>query len=275
MKIYLNSRWYEEDAKISVTDRGFMYGEGVYESLRTYNGSIFAPLKHFERFKRSAQMLGISCKMNFEEFKSILLDGIKDLKEDCTIRVMLTNGNGKDPLFIVYVMKLQAPSQEFYSYGVDVGVSKIRKIDEFAMPALLKTTSHANLMMAKREKESFYEVLMLNSHGYLAEGLMSNIFLVENNVLVTPSLESGILDGITREVVIDLAKSLEIQISERLVNVDELFNCSEAFLTRTSAGIIPIRKIESRTLFQEEPGNITQILMENFQPYIFHRTDLW
>ncbi len=275
LKIYLDSKWYDEDVKISATDRGFMYGEGIYESLRTYNGSLFAPMKHFERFKRSAQLLGVNCKMNFDEFKSILLEGIKDEKEDCTIRVMLTTGNGNEPLFIAYIMKLQAPSEDLYNYGVNVGISKLRKIDESALPNLLKTTSHANLMIAKKEKESFYEVLMLNSRGYVAEGIMSNIFLVENNVLVTPSIETGILDGITREIVIDLAKSLEIQVAERLVNVDELFNCSEAFLTRTSAGIIPIRRIENRMLFDEEPGSITQILMENFKPYIFHRADLW
>ncbi len=275
MRIYFDSKWHDEEVRISVTDRGFMYGEGVYESLRTYNGSLFAPQKHFNRFKRSSQILGIPFKMDFEEFKSILTEGIEGIKEDCTIRVVLTNGDGKRPVLLAYIMELQAPPSDLYTYGVDVGISRLRKIDESALPPLLKTISHANLMIAREGKENFYEVLMLNSAGFVAEGLMSNIFLVENNTLVTPSIDTGILDGITREVVIDLAKSLEIRVDERLVNVDELFNCSECFLTRTSAGIIPIRKIENRSVFQDEPGVITQLLMENFRPYIFQRSDLW
>ncbi len=274
MRIYFNS-WHDEEVQISAVDRGFMYGEGVYESLRTYNGLLFAPQKHFNRFKRSSQILGIPFKMDFEEFKSILLCGIEGMKEDCTIRVVLTNGDGKKPAFLVYVMELQAPSSDLYTYGVSIGISKLRKPDESAIPAALKTTSHANLMMARRGKENFYEVLMLNSRGYVAEGLMSNVFLVENNTLVTSSIDTGILDGITREVVIDLAKSLEIRVDERLVDIDELFNCSECFLTRTSAGIIPVRKIESRYVFEDEPGGITQLLIENFRPYIFQRSDLW
>ncbi len=275
MRIYFNSKWHDEEVQISVMDRGFMYGEGVYESLRTYNGSLFAPQKHFNRFKRSSQILGIPFKMDFEEFKSILIDGIEGMKTDCTIRIVLTNGDGKRPVLLAYITDLQAPPSDLYTYGVDVGISRLRKIDESALPPLLKTISHANLMIARQGKENFYEILMLNSAGFVAEGFMSNIFLVENNTLVTPSIDTGILDGITREVVIDLAKSLEIRIDERLVNVDELFNCSECFLTRTSAGIIPIRKIENRSVFQDEPGGITQLLMENFRPYIFQRSDLW
>ncbi len=275
MRIYFDSKWHDEEVRISVMDRGFMYGEGVYESLRTYNGSLFAPQKHFNRFKRSSQILGIPFKMDFEEFKSILTEGIEGIKEDCTIRVVLTNGDGKRPVLLAYIMELQAPPSDLYTYGVDVGISRLRKIDESALPPLLKTISHANLMIAREGKENFYEVLMLNSAGFVAEGLMSNIFLVENNTLVTPSIDTGILDGITREVVIDLAKSLEIRVDERLVNVDELFNCSECFLTRTSAGIVPVRKIENRSVFQDEPGVITQLLMENFRPYIFQRSDLW
>ncbi len=275
MRIYFDSKWHDEEVRISVMDRGFMYGEGVYESLRTYNGSLFAPQKHFNRFKRSSQILGIPFKMDFEEFKSILTEGIEGIKEDCTIRVVLTNGDGKRPVLLAYIMELLAPPSDLYTYGVDVGISRLRKIDESALPPLLKTISHANLMIAREGKENFYEVLMLNSAGFVAEGLMSNIFLVENNTLVTPSIDTGILDGITREVVIDLAKSLEIRVDERLVNVDELFNCSECFLTRTSAGIVPVRKIENRSVFQDEPGVITQLLMENFRPYIFQRSDLW
>lgn len=275
MRIYFDSKWQDGEVKISVTDRGFMYGEGVYESLRTYKGAIFAPHKHFERFRRSAQLLGLTCKMAFEEFKSVLDEGLKGLNEDCTIRVVLTTGDGKKPIFLAYVMELQAPSSDLYTYGVDIGISKMRKEDESSLPSALKTISHANLMVARIGKEDFYEILMLNSRGFVAEGLMSNVFFVENNTLVTPSVETGILGGITREVVIDLAKSLEIKMEERYVNVDELFNCSECFLTRTSAGIVPVRRIESRLLLQGEPSGLTQLLIENFKPYIFQRSDLW
>ncbi len=275
MKIYFNGEWHDSDVKISVLDRGFMYGEGIYESLRTYNGAIFAPMKHFERFKRSAKILSIPFMIDFEEFKSLLNDGIKGISADCTIRVVLTGGDGKNPNLIIYMMELQAPDPDLYTYGVDVGISKLRRISNFSLPSILKTTSHANYAIARQGKENFYEVLVLNEDGFVAEGLMSNVFLVENMTLITPSLETGILDGITREVIIDLAKSLEIDVQERLVNVDELFNCSEIILSRTSAEIIPVRKIESRLIFENDPGGITQFLMENFRPYILQRQDLW
>jgi branched-chain amino acid aminotransferase len=274
MKVYLDGEWSTE-AKISVLDRGFMYGEGVYESLRTYSGNIFSPRKHYERFKISAVILGIPFEVEFTEFMKILNEGIEGMESDCTIRTVITNGDGKKPAFLVYVMELQAPDPDLYTYGVNVGISKFRRIQDVAIPSALKTTSHASSMMARQGKENFYEILMLNDKGFVAEGLMSNIFFVENLNLITPSIETGILDGITREVVIDLARSLEIKVEERLVNVDELFNCSEMFLTRTSAAIIPVRKIESRLLFENEPGGVTQFLMENFNSYILQRQDLW
>lgn len=276
MRIWIDGRWADgKDASVSAADRGFMYGEGIYESLRTYDGALFAPAYHYERFRRSADILGLPVEIDFSRFESTILEGLEGIEKDCTVRVVLTSGDGKIPSLLIYVMELQAPSSDLYSYGVDVGISRSRKPSESFMPSLLKTISHANLMLARRGKEDFYEILLLNGEGFVAEGLTSNLFLVENEKLVTPSIQSGILDGITRKVVTDLAGSLGVTVEERTVNVDELFNCSEIFLTRTSAGIIPVRKIESRLLFENEPGGITELLMENFRPYIFQRQDLW
>jgi branched-chain amino acid aminotransferase len=274
MKVYANGKWSEE-AFVSVYDRGFMYGEGVYESLRTYDGRIFAPRQHYERLKRSAELMGLPCKMNYQTLMSTIQEGIADIEKDVTIRVMLTSGDGKDSNLFIYVMELQAPNPDLYTYGVDIGISRFRKIPSICLPSTLKTSSHAYLRLARKEKREFYEVIFLNYHGFVAEGSMSNIFLVENGVLVTPSLESDILDGITRRVVIDLASSLGISVEERFVNVDELFNCSEIFLTRTSAEIIPVRRIENRTLFENEPSGLTTVLSENFRDYIFNESKYW
>ncbi len=276
MRVWLNGQWFfEGDVKVSVTDRGFMYGEGIYESLRTYGGSLFAPSFHYDRFRRSANILGLPFKMDLAEFKSTIAEGLKGLEKDCTVRMALTSGDGETQNSVVYIMELQAPSADLYTYGVNVGISKFRKPSVASIPSTLKTISHANLMLARRGKEEFYEVLLLNNEGFLAEGLMSNVFLVENEKIVTPSVDSGILDGITRNIVMDLAKSLGIALEERKVDIDELFNCSEIFLTRTSAEIVPVRRVESRLLFENEPGGITELLIENFRPYIFQRHDLW
>ncbi len=274
MKVYADGKWSDE-AFVSVYDRGFMYGEGIYESLRTYNGRVFAPHQHYERLRRSAELMGMPCKLDYQKLMAIIEEGIKDIKEDVTIRVMVTKGDGKDTNLFIYIMELQAPNEDLYTYGVDIGISRFRKIPSFCVPSTLKTTSHAYLSLVRKEKEEFYEVIFLNHLGFVAEGTMSNIFLVENGVLVTPSLDSDILDGITRRVVIDLATSLGISVEERLVNVDELFNCSEIFLTRTSAEIIPVRRIESRTLFENEPSGLTVLLSENFRSYALNESKYW
>ncbi|WP_456400800.1 aminotransferase class IV [Mesoaciditoga sp.] len=274
MKVYSNGEW-KEDAVVSVYDRGFMYGEGIYESLRTYNGRLFAPHQHYERLKRSAQLMGLPCKLDYDELISIIQDGIENLDKDVTIRVMVTTGDGKETNLLIYIMELQAPHSDLYTYGVDVGISRLRKIPSICLPSTLKTTSHAYLSLARREKREFYEIIFLNYQGFVAEGTMSNVFLVEDGTLVTPSLESDILDGITRRVVIELATSLGISVEERFVNVDELFNCSELFLTRTSAGIIPVRRIENRTIFENEPSGLTTLLSDNFKDYIFNEEKYW
>ncbi len=274
MKVYANGKWNAE-AVVSVYDRGFMYGEGIYESLRTYDGRIFAPRQHYERLRRSAELMGLTCKLNYHQLMSIIQEGLEGIENDVTIRVMITSGNGKDTNLFVYIMDLQAPNEDLYTYGVDIGISRFRKIPSFCIPSNLKSTSHAYLRLARKEKGEFYEIIFLNHEGFVAEGTMSNIFLVENGVLVTPSLDSDILDGITRKVVIELASSLGISVEERLVNVDELFNCSEIFLTRTSAGIIPVRRIETRTLFENEPSGLTVLLSENFRAYILNESKYW
>ncbi len=274
MKVFHDGKWSEE-AVVSVYDGGFMRGEGVYESLRTYDGRIFAPRQHYERLRRSAEIMGLQCKLDFRQLMSIMEEGVKDAKQDVTIKVLVTSGEREKPNLFVYIMELQAPNADLYTYGVDIGISKFRKIPSICVPATLKTTSHAYLRLARKEKGEFYELIFLTYEGFVSEGTMSNVFLVEDGVLVTPSLNCDILDGVTRRVVLELANSLGIETEERKVDVDELFNCSEIFLTRTSAEIIPVRKVESRTLFENEPSGLTVLLSENFRSYIFDEQKYW
>ena len=274
MKIYFNGQWMDE-AYISATDRAFMYGEGVYESLRTYSMKLFAPHQHYERLKRSLDILGLSIEWSFSEFEKIIYEGLEGVEKDCTVRVMVSSGDGDNPNLVVYIMELQAPDEDLYTYGVDVGISHFRAIPSISVPSIMKTSSHAHLRLARREKKGFYEVIFLNYEGFVAEGSMSNVFLIEDDTIVTPSIETGILDGVTRDVVIKLTHSFEMPVEERFVNVDELFNCSEIFLTRTSAEIIPVRKIENRVLFENEPNGLTTFLSENFKPYVLNEPSLW
>ncbi len=277
MKIYFNGQWMDE-AYVSATDRAFMYGEGVYESLRTYNKKLFAPHQHYERLKRSLEILALPVELSFSRFEKIIYDGLKDVEKDCTIRVMVSSGDEDEPdnpNLIVYIMELQAPNEDLYTYGVNVGISHLRAIPSVSVPSILKTSSHAYLRIARREKKEFYEVIFLSYEGFVAEGSMSNIFLIEDDTIVTPSIETGILDGVTRNVVIKLARSFGMPVEERFINVDELFNCSEIFLTRTSAEIIPVRKIESRVLFENEPNGLTTLLAENFKSYILNEPSFW
>lgn len=241
----------------------------VYETLRTYNRLPFAAWKHYERWNRSLSFFGLTAPITFERYMKILSEGIEKLEGEVRMKVYFSLKSHK--VLVVFQPLPRANVEE----GVSVKFARYRRIPDLSTPPFLKITGRTDIVLARRDIKDCYDVLIIGASGQLCEGSFSNVFLVKDGVLVTPSLESGILDGITRENVIELAKSLDITVEERIVQAWEVFTADEVFLTHTSMGVVPVRKVEDRILFEEEAGPITKTLMENFEPFALNRKENW
>lgn len=271
----VNGQWIEpEQANISIFNRGFLFGDGVYETIRTYSKKPFALEKHLKRLKYSAEKLKIELP-DLSLLTSIVYEGIERMSkfiedDEIYVRMIVTRGTSEfslrivnaSPDFILIFKPLKISCKE----GVKIKISKIRKIPSESVDPRIKAIGQIDKILARLElSNDEYEAIMLSSKGYLAEGTMSNIFIVSNNKLITPSLETGILNGITRDIVIEVARKKSIEVEERLVELSELFNADEVFLTHTSAEIVPVRYVEK---IEKEYGPITSSLQSGFREFI-------
>ncbi|PLV58316.1 aminotransferase class IV [Thermotoga sp. KOL6] len=241
----------------------------AYETLRTYNRIPFAAYKHYKRLERSVSFFNIALSFKFEEFLGILKEGVRHFDCESRIRVYVSVDSGE--AFFVF-SPLKIPNVEM---GVDTKIASVRRIPTLSTPPNLKITGRTDIVLARREIKDCYDVILLGVNGEVCEGSFSNIFLVKEGRLITPSIETGILDGITRENVIKLADTLEIPVEERTVWVWELFEADEVFLTHTRVGIVPVRRLNEHLFFEEEPGPVSTTLMENFEPFVLNLEENW
>ncbi|MEJ5229506.1 MAG: aminotransferase class IV [Pseudothermotoga sp.] len=271
-------RWLKKpEATLSVDEPGLLYGGVPYETLRTYQHRLFAGKYHYDRLTVSAKYLGMEIPMSYEQFRQVILQGLEEFDGDVSIRVLLLP-RGKISAFsyqldfcelVVYMDQLKvSPLHE----KVKVKVSKIRKIDPTATPADLKAVGRTDILLAKATKGDAYDVLMLGSKGQLCEGTFTNLFIVKNGRVVTPSLDSGILPGITRKNVIGLCNSLLIPVEERWVELSELYGADEVFLTHTSRGIVPVDELDGWRVFSKSLG---EFLSQRFEDYINSIEENW
>ncbi len=250
MYIYTGEGWKEGSAKFAP------FEPIVYESLRTYGNVVFAFEEHMNRLKRSASFLGITTiPLRYIERA---LDDFKKLK-------------GEDHRFRIYLKAdgtvfLEASEIGHHPGSVEIRLSRWRKPHPSSVPPDFKVLYNPSSLLARLEKGKAYEALMMNSSGFVAEGTFSNVFLVKKGILITPSLETGILSGITRKHVIDLARDLGIKVEERFVETWELFEAEEIFLTHTSYEIVPVSRLNENVY--AAPGEITKTLRENFRRFI-------
>ncbi len=266
----------DQEAVLSLSDPVFLYGGVVYETLRSYDGRIFAGKFHYERLENSAKYIGCKLPMDYQNFKDVLNEAVEKLNCDVSIRVLLLP-KGKISTFeynpdsselIIYASPLTVRKSE----EVVVKVSNIRKIDSLATPADFKSVGRTDILLAKASKGNAYDVLMLGSKGQLCEGTFTNVFIVKDSKVITPSLESGILPGITRKNVIEMCKSLGIQLEERTVELSELYGADEVFLTHTSRGIVPVNKIDNWKIYKTE---FASELSRFFEEYIKKVEENW
>ena len=269
MYIFLNKTIVpESDAVVSVYDRGFLYGDGIYETMRAYNGVVFMLEKHLERLGRSALLTRLDIPETGFITDAVCRTMEANKLSDAYIRVTVSRGKGpigldpelcKEPTFVVITEDFREYPGHLYSDGVKLVIAKTRRNLVSAINPRIKSLNFLNNIFAKMEAKEggAYEAVMLNAEGLIAEGTVSNIFFVKDNVLCTPALDVGVLDGITREMVISLAKKNAIRVSEGKFYPADLFNASEVFFTNTTSEIMPVSQVE---LIAYKVGEITKSL---------------
>ncbi|HHT9159553.1 MAG TPA: branched-chain-amino-acid transaminase [Candidatus Brocadiaceae bacterium] len=278
LKIYINGQILpQEDAKISVFDHGLLYGDGVFEGIRAYNGKIFTLEEHLDRLYDSATAISLKIPMT----KAELADAIKNTMEannmkDSYIRLVVTRGVGKlgldpnkcaTPQIIIITDTIELYPKALYEKGLDIVTVTTIRNHFSALDPKIKSLNYLNNILAKIEsiQAGAGEALMLNKDGYVAECAGDNIFIYKNKTLLTPPTSAGILVGITRNVVMKLAAEMEIKVKEELITRYDLYIAEECFLTGTAAEIIPVVKIDGRTIGTGKPGKITSNLLKRYR----------
>jgi branched-chain amino acid aminotransferase len=282
-KVYINGKLYPKDeAKISVFDHGLLYGDGVFEGIRCYNGNVFKFSEHIERLYDSAMAISMEIKLTRDELKDAVINTLKanNLKNSY-IRLVVTRGVGRlglnpficsESQIIIITDFIQLYSKELYEKGLDVIIVPTIRNHSNALNPNIKSLNYLNNILAKIEciNAGATEGIMLNKDGYVAEGTGDNIFIVKDNEVLTPPASAGILIGITRNVVIELAKNAGMTAKEEQLTRDDLYNADECFLTGTAAEIIPVVNIDGRKIASGKPGKVTLSLLKKYQELTTH-----
>jgi branched-chain amino acid aminotransferase len=277
LKVYINGTLYDkDDAKISVYDHGLLYGDGVFEGMRVYGGKVFRMPEHLERLWNSAKAIWLEIPLTPEALGQAVDETVKaNGIEDGYVRLVVTRGAGtlgldpnrcSNPQVIIIADYITLYPREYYEQGLHiVTVSTIRN-HPAALSPRIKSLNYLNNILAKIEglQAGCVEALMLNQKGEVAECTGDNIFLVRKGELLTPSVEAGILEGITRAVVLDLARELKIPVRETPLTKHDVYIADECFLTGSAAEIVPVTKVDSRKIGDGAPGPITLRLLDRF-----------
>jgi branched-chain amino acid aminotransferase len=281
MKIFIDGQYYDEqNAKISVFDHGLLYGDGVFEGIRAYNGRVFKLKEHIDRLFYSAKAILLNLPMSHAEICKAVVDTCRQNSiRDGYIRLVVTRGAGglglnpnrcKSPSVIVIADKIQLYPPEFYEKGLTIiTVPTTRNLHSALNPAI-KSLNYLNNILAKIEANNggCEEAIMLNAEGFVAECTGDNIFIVKANQLLTPPLSAGALYGITRGVVMELARQSGLQVGEPNLTRYDLFNADECFLTGTGAEVVPVVKIDGRVIGAGVPGPKTLELVKKYHELV-------
>jgi branched-chain amino acid aminotransferase len=278
MKIYIDGKYYNRaDARVSVFDHGFLYGDGIFEGIRVYNGSIFKLRQHIDRLYHSAKAILLDIPLERGDMERAVLDTVQmNKKKNGYIRLIVTRGEGllgiepsscKSPSVIIIVGDIRLYPEEYYRKGIAIITSSSRRIPPDCLDPRIKSLNYLNNIMAKLEAKQAgcLEAVILNRDGFVAECTGDNIFIVKNDELFTPAPYHGSLDGITRQTVIELAEGLGIKTHETSLTRYDLYNADESFMTGTGAEIMPVIKIDGREISECLPGAVTKKLIKSFQ----------
>jgi branched-chain amino acid aminotransferase len=278
LTIYLDGRFVDEaEARVSVFDHGFLYGDGVFEGIRAYDGRVFRLDEHVERLYHSAQAIMLDLPLSQREMREVVLETCRrnDIRNGY-IRVVCSRGAGdlgidprncrRGPTVVCIADKLTMYPRSMYEEGMAVITTTTRRNSPAALDPGIKSLNYLNNILAKIEvnRAGVGEGLMLNGEGYVAEATGDNIFIVDGGELVTPPPYVGILEGITRNCVIELAGSLGVPFAEKVFTLLAVYRAEECFLTGTGAEVIPVVRVDDRQIGDGRPGPVTRRIMEAF-----------
>jgi len=284
LKIWLDNKLVDEaEAKISVFDHGVLYGDGVFEGIRIYDGKVFELNAHIKRLYESAKVIRLEMPMGKAELikaaqKTVEANGVVD----GYIRLVVTRGIGNLGLnpficengrLIIIADKIQLYPEELYEKGLSVVSSTVIRNHPLSLPAQIKSLNYLNNILAKIEALDMNvpEAIMYNHEGFVAEATGDNVFIVKNGLVYTPPVEAGALEGITRNVVIKLAGQEGMEVVESNLTKFDLYVCDELFLTGTAAEVIGVIEIDRRVVGQGRPGPVTKLLRNKFFEYAHGR----
>lgn len=281
MWIYLNNRFVtEQEAVVSVFDHGFLYGDGVYETIRSYGSRIFMRDQHLARLRRSAEAIGLTIPIPSQQWPTLLHEAMEKNvvgqgHSDAYLRITISRGPGDigldpalcpTPTVVIMTKPLQPPPPEQYQTGVSLIVANTRRNLPSALSPQIKATNFLNNILAKREAiaAGAFDSILLNWESQLTECTVSNIFFVRAGRLCTPSLDCGLLDGITRDLLLGLARDAQIPVDEGHFDVESLRQADECFLTNTTMEVMPVTRVDGHPVGKGTPGPLTQQLHGQF-----------
>ena len=278
LKIYIDGNFYDQsEAKVSVFDHGLLYGDGVFEGIRFYHDRVFRLEEHIDRLWDSAKAIALEIPMSRSEVIAAALETIRqnDL-HDGYIRLLITRGVGslglspdscRRPSVIIIAATITLYPEELYRKGLTMVTCATRRISPAALSPRIKSMNYLNNILAKVEAQEAgaAEGLMLNEQGYVAECTGDNLFIVKGDQIWTPPLNAGLLKGVTRDVVFELAEKAQLRIQERELTRYDVYTADECFLTGTAAEVIPAVQLDRRLIGNGQPGPVTLRLIELFR----------
>jgi branched-chain amino acid aminotransferase len=280
--VNVNGRVFDQDhAVVPVFDHGFLYGEGIYETLRTYNGEPLLFDRHMRRLRASASMLSLAVPLDNDaiaaRFRDTLVAArLGDAGREAYIRILVTRGVGDltydpsacpEPTIVVIVKEHVEVPAEAYERGVKVAIVSIVRNHPGTVNPLIKSNNLLNSAMGMQEalRKGAFEGVMRNYRGELAECTTANLFVVKNGAALTPPLDAGLLAGITREFLFEVGSRIGIPVREQVLRDQDLFDADEAFLTSTTRELVPITRVDDRVIAAGSPGPVTNALLAEFR----------
>jgi len=278
IQVYIDGKYYaKEDAKISVFDHGFLYGDGVFEGIRAYNGRVWKLTEHLDRLYASAKSIWMEIPISWDEMEEVVLETLRRNKlQDAYIRLVVSRGYGDlgldprkcpKPTIVCITDSISLYPQEVYTVGMKVISVATRRNPADTLSPQIKTLNYLTGIMAKITAVTlgYPEVIMLNKEGYVCEGTGDNIFIIKNGKIITPAAYLGILPGITRNAVMAMASELGYPVEEGVFTLHDVYTADECFLTGTAAEVIPVIMADARSIGTGTPGPMTTNLINRFR----------
>ncbi|MBI4843097.1 MAG: branched-chain-amino-acid transaminase [Nitrospirae bacterium] len=275
--IYLNDKLVPESkAVVSVFDHGFLYGDGIYETLRAYEGAVFKLEEHLDRLFHSASLINLRLLKSPEEIEKALYETLRANRlKEAYVRITFSRGAGPigldpslcpKPTFVIIANPFKGYPTSYYKKGVKAAVVKTRRNYKGAIDPQIKSLNFLNNVLAKAEamERGAYEAVMLNYKGHVAEGTVSNIFFVKDGVICTPSVNAGILDGITRRTIINIAKAAGLTVKEGSFRPDDIYKADEVFLSNTTMEVMPVNQFDD-VKFRISAAGVTKAIHKAYK----------